>query len=92
MPKSNAVEVTRRSTHGVELSDEGRSYLNQFPEESLAKSLGTRACAAWEDQGQDRAHLGEEERMDRDNGKEAKLSKRSEWLIADGESEYARGL
>jgi phenylalanyl-tRNA synthetase alpha chain len=89
LAKSNAVIITRKSTYGIEISDEGRSYLKQFPEESLVKALGKGSSMPLE-KIKDKIGLiwAKKNGWIEITGKDAKLSKEGQ-AVAEGHKEYA---
>ncbi len=88
LAKSNAVSIARKSTFGIEISNEGKSYLKQFPEESLVKALGNKGMPL--ERIADKIGLiwAKKNGWIEIAGKDAKLSKEGV-LIADGKKEYA---
>ncbi len=88
LAKSNAVSITRKSTYGIEISKEGKSYLKQFPEESLVKALGNGSMPLEKIMDKIGLIWAKKNGWIEITGKEAKLLKEGA-LIADGKKEYA---
>ncbi len=88
LAKSNAVNIARKSAHGIEISEEGKRYLKEFPEESLMKALEKSSMPLEKIDDKIGLIWAKKNGWIDIKGKDALLSKEGE-LILSGKKEYA---